>query len=111
MIKVKEREIMELLQFMANLILNNEYITQKKFEKFNRFKTFVKLEKYHFIRSKNNKANLKVLGKDRICMKIKRSKYSYYKLIVKVKNLNQYDIVLFKSFLEYLEKSITFEAI
>ena len=103
MIRIREREILELLQFVMSSIFNNEYITKNKIENFNRFKQFVKIDRCCFIRSKKSKGNIKILDKDIVCLKIKRSNYSYYKLIIEIKNLSDKDIVLLKSIIQYLD--------
>ena len=99
--KQKEKEIMELVDFLASLVLNREYITKKRIENFNDFKRFVKISNWYFIRSKYNNSKLK--QKDNLLtIKIKRGKFTYQKIIVEIKDLSERDINFIQSFLEFI---------
>ena len=108
MIKRKELEVVELLNFLARISFYNEYITQKKIEEFNRFKDFVKIKDYKFIRSQRNKSNLKKKDNDILLLKITRGLFAYMVLIIEIRELQDKEINLLRSFLEYIENGILF---
>ena len=99
--KQKQKEIMELIDFLASLVLNREYITKKRIENFNDFKRFVKISNWYFIRSRYNNSKLK--QKDNLLtIKIKRGEFTYQKILVEIKDLSEKDINFIQSFLEFI---------
>ena len=96
-----KKEIFWLLSFLIEIKTQHKRLNNKRIELFNFDKELYKIESVKYCRSNRVKSSAKALDNDRIVLRVRLTKYGYYKIFVKVKEINQNDIEFLDNIVRY----------
>jgi len=98
----KKREILNLVKYLIDIQLKQEHITKNKIDRFNFLKDFVKILDIRYTHGNKIKKHVKFLDKDKVLMRLKKSKYGYYRIKTEIKDIQEKDMIVLTTVLEYL---------
>ena len=96
-----KKEIFQLLKFLIEIKTRHKRLNKKRIDVFNFDKEIYNIESAKYCRSSKIKSSAKVLDNNRIVIKMRLSRYGYYKVLVKAKEISKEDIVFLNSVLRY----------
>ena len=96
-----KKEIFQLLKFLVEIKTQHKRLNKKRIDLFNFDKEIYRIESAKYCRSSKIKSSAKVLDNNRIVIKMRLSRYGYYKVLVKAKEISKEDIVFLNSVLRY----------
>lgn len=98
----KQNEIIALVKLMFDIVTRQERLTEKRIKTFNFLNNYVLILNKKYIRAGKVKKSIKILDKDNILIRLRKSKYGYYKIHMKIRDIEDMDIRFLVGILEYL---------
>ena len=98
----KKREIFGFVSFLVEHILYKQRITEKKIKDFNFFKKHIKIVSVTYCRGNIIRNRIKRIDKNTLLIRIKKTRYVYYKIVIEVNDLDNRTIEFLNSFLVFL---------
>ena len=96
-----KKEIFQLLKFLIEIKTRHKRLNKKRIDVFNFDKEIYKIESAKYCRSNKVKSGVKIFDSNRIVLRIRFTRYGYYKVLVKAKEISKEDIVFLNSVLRY----------
>jgi len=95
-----KKELFCLLSFLIEIKTQHKRLNKKKIDLFNFDKQIYKIESIKYCRSNRIKSSVKILD-NKIVIKMRLSKYGYYKIFIEVKEINKDNISFLDSAIRF----------